>query len=234
MKGGTCGPDGALVGEPVRVSVTYPLPPQGLLDAVQHIARESAPAARVSIGFPGMVRAGLIRSAPHFVTVKGPGSKADPTLVSAWERFPLSEQVAALLGLPTRLANDADVQGLAAISGEGLEVAVTLGTGFGSAVFLDGEVAPHLELAHHPLRKAKTYNEVVGEAARKKMGNKKWSARVDEAVRAVQALVFYDRLYVGGGNATKLTKAFTQQATIIPNADGILGGVKLWSLARLP
>jgi polyphosphate glucokinase len=180
-----------------------------------------------------MVRRGQVLSAPHFITLKGPGTKTSPELIKAWDRFPLSDQVAALVGLPCRLGNDADVQGLAAIVGTGLELVLTLGTGVGTALFLDGEPGPHLELAHHPLRKDKTYNEVLGEAARAKAGNRKWSQRVEEMVGVIYALTHYDTLYIGGGNAKKLTKDFTQKATIVDNADGILGGAKLWSLSRL-
>ncbi|HEV7208895.1 MAG TPA: hypothetical protein VGN54_09150, partial [Mycobacteriales bacterium] len=101
-------------------------------------------------------------------------------------------------------------------------------------LFLDGELEPHLELSHHPLHKGKTYNEVVGDAARVKLGRKKWSGHVEEAIDAVQALIFYDRLYIGGGNAAKLTGAVASRGTLVPNADGILGGAKLWSLTRMP
>ncbi|HVV31540.1 MAG TPA: ROK family protein [Mycobacteriales bacterium] len=234
VKGGSVGPDGALRGERIRIETGYPFAPAQLLDAIARIAEQSAPASRLAVGFPGMVRAGVVLSAPHFVTVSGPGSDKDPALVDAWTRLPLAEQASARVGLPCRLANDADVQGLAAIEGRGLEMVLTLGTGLGSALFLDGEPAPHLELAHHPLRRRKTYNEMVGEAARREVGDRHWSRRVDAMVRTVAALVFYDRLYLGGGNAIRLTDAFRQDATIIDNLDGILGGARLWTLARVP
>jgi polyphosphate glucokinase len=233
VKGGTVGVNGVLIGERIRIPTTYPLTPEQLVEDIGSIAKQSAPATRVSLGFPGMVRRGQVFSAPHFITAKGPGTAIVPTLEKAWDRFPLADQVAALVGLPCRLANDADVQGLAAIKGIGLELVVTLGTGVGTALFLDGEPGPHLELAHHPLRKSKTYNEVLGEEARKKAGNRRWSKRVDEMVRVIYALTYYDTLYIGGGNASRLTKDFTGKATIVDNADGILGGVKLWSLTRL-
>lgn len=234
VKGGAVGAEGTLLAEPIRVPTRYPYPPESLLAAIGSIAGQSPPAARVALGFPGMVRAGLVLSAPHFVTTAGPGSRTAPDLQAAWHRFPLADRVAAALGLPCRLGNDADVQGLAAISGAGLEVVVTLGTGFGSALFLDGEPAPHLELAHHPLRKGLSYNEVVGSAALDRLGRKKWSRRVGEALDAVQALTFYDRLYIGGGNAGKLTADVAARGTVVPNADGITGGARLWLLRRVP
>jgi polyphosphate glucokinase len=233
VKGGTVSVEGKLLGERVRIPVEYPFKPETLVDNIAAIARQSSPAARVALGFPGMVRRGQVLSAPHFITKSGPGTATVSDLAKAWDHFGLAEEVAKKLGLPTRLANDADTQGLAAISGKGVELVLTLGTGVGTALFLDGEPAPHLELAHHPLRKDKSYNEVLGEAARKKAGNAKWSKRVDDMVGVVFALTYYDALFIGGGNATKLTKDFTREATIIDNADGILGGAKLWSLSRL-
>lgn len=233
VKGGTVGAEGALLAERVRIATTYPYPPDKLVADITAIAEQSPPAVRVSLGFPGMVRRGQVLSAPHFVTESGPGSRTVDELVRAWSYFPLAQQVAGALSLPCRLGNDADVQGLAAVTGTGLELVITLGTGVGTALFLDGEPAPHLELAHHPLRKGKTYNEVLGDAARRKAGDNKWSKRVDAMVGVVHALTYYDTLYLGGGNAQRLTDKFTRRATIIDNADGILGGAKLWSLSRL-
>ncbi len=228
------GADGTMLSERVRLDTTYPLPPQGLVDMIAEIARRSPSAQRAAIGFPGMVRKGHVLSAPHFVTKKGPGTARVPELVVQWDDYDLSGAVDSRLGLPTRLANDADTQGLAAIRGKGLELVITLGTGIGTALFLDGELAPHLEFSHHPLTKGKTYNELVGDAARKKIGAKKWSLRVQDTVTVLKDLTFFDVLYIGGGNAEQLTKHFTHEATVVPNADGILGGAKLWTIGRVP
>lgn len=234
VKGATVGSDGTMRSDLVRLDTTYPLPPEGLLDMIAEIGRRSPAAQRVAIGFPGMVRVGEVLSAPHFVTASGPGSQVVPDLRQRWHRFALSAAVNERLGLPTRLANDADTQGLAAIEGKGLELVITLGTGIGTAIFLDGELGPHIELSHHPLTKKRTYNEYVGERARKSTGNKTWSKRVQHTVDVLSALTFYDRLYVGGGNASKLTRHFTHDATRVENADGILGGARLWNLQRVP
>lgn len=234
VKGATVGSGGVALGDRVRLDTTYPMPPADLVDMIAEIARRSPTAERVSIGFPGMVRAGRVLSAPHFITENGPGTAFVPELVTAWDSFDLAGAVDARLSLPCRVANDADTQGLAAITGEGLELVITLGTGIGTALFLDRELQTHLELSHHPLTKGKTYNEYVGEAARRKVGVEKWTKRVDKAVTVLAALTFFDRLYVGGGNAEHLTSEFSHEHTLVPNADGILGGARLWSLHRVP
>lgn len=234
VKGTTVGPAGTALAERVRLETTYPMPPAALVDMIAEIARRSPPATRASIGFPGMIRAGRVLSAPHFVTESGPGSEPVPALVTAWDTYDLAGAVDERLGLPCRVANDADTQGLAAIRGGGLELVITLGTGIGTALFLDGELQTHLELSHHPLTKRKTYNEYVGDAALRKVGPDSWSRRVDRTVSVLAALTFFDALYVGGGNAEHLTAAFTRPHELVPNADGILGGAKLWSLHRVP
>jgi len=224
---------GLQVADRVRVPTTYPCPPDALVAALHTLVVPLPSWDRVSVGFPGMVRAGRVLSAPHFVTVAGPGSKASPALVEAWTGFDLAGAVEARLGKPTKLANDADVQGAAVVVGDGLELVITLGTGLGTALFSEGRLAPHLELAQHPFRKGQTYNEQLGDAARRRVGAKKWNRRVQKAVAALDALVFFDHLYVGGGNGDKVTVDLGPKATIVPNTAGVLGGIKLWERAQI-
>jgi polyphosphate glucokinase len=106
---------------------------------------------------------------------------------------------------------------------------VTLGTAFGIAIFQDGKLAVHLELAHHPCHNGKTYSEYVGEAARRKVGDKRWNRRVLRAVELVRALLFFDRLYVGGGNSAHVTIPLGDDVTLVDNSAGLLGGIKLWA-----
>ncbi|MGH9074691.1 MAG: ROK family protein, partial [Acidimicrobiales bacterium] len=167
-------------------------------------------------------------TAPHFVTKHGPGTKADKSLVRAWTGFDLARALSQALGKPTRVANDADLQGAAVISGKGLELVVTLGTGVGTGLFWQGHIAPHLEIAQHPLAKGETYNERLGEAARKEAGNKRWRKRVLSALDTLHTLINYDHLYIGGGNSERLRGHVGEGVTIVDNDAGILGGIKLW------
>jgi polyphosphate glucokinase len=66
-----------------------------------------------------------------------------------WKDFDLAGVLANRLGKPVHVLNDADMQGFAAVKGKGVEMVITLGTGFGSALFMDGQLAPHLELSQH-------------------------------------------------------------------------------------
>jgi polyphosphate glucokinase len=219
---------GELVGERVRIPTQYPLPPDRLVADLATLAARLPGYRRVSAGFPGVVRGGLVLTAPHFVTKRGPGSRIDPELKAAWTRFDLAGALETALSRPARVANDADIQGAAVISGTGLEMAITLGTGLGSAIYRDGELAAHLELAHHPFRRGETYNEQLGEAARRRIGDRRWNARVARAVRQLYGLVVYDHLFVGGGNSRRVTVDLGADVTIVDNSAGLLGGVLLW------
>ena len=163
---------GRLLADRVRVATTYPCPPELMVDDLVKLVKPLPAADRASAGFPGVVRKGRVLTAPHFVTASGPGSPVVPELAHEWKGFDLAGVLAERLGIPVRIANDADLQGWAVVSGIGLEMVVTLGTGVGSALFLEGRLAPHLELAHHPFRKNQTYNEQLGEAALAKIGTR--------------------------------------------------------------
>jgi len=130
-------------------------PPSVLVKALAGMAKRLPAFDRVSVGFPGYVRDDKVITAPEF----GDGK---------WRGFNLVEALNAKLGKPVRLLNDADMQGLAAIKGQGLELVVTLGTGVGTGLFRNGEPMPHLELAHHPVHKGKDYNGYLGKKSSEK------------------------------------------------------------------
>jgi polyphosphate glucokinase len=214
----------------VRRPTPYPCPPRVLVRALDELTHELPAWDRVSVGFPGFVRKGRVLNAPNLSTKRGPGTPLSRKLAEAWAGFPLAAELEGRLGKPTRLANDADMHALAVIGGTGLELVITLGTGLGTGVFQDGCPMPHLELALMPFHGRGTFQDHLGNKARRRIGNRRWSKRVREAVDMFDALLHYDHLYVGGGNAKKLTVDLGHRATIVDNAAGILGGIKLWEL----
>ena len=224
---------GVMMADRVVVKTTYPCPPATMVEDLAQLVAPLPPAARVSAGFPGMVRNGRVLSAPHFVTEHGPGTAVDPELVRLWSGFDLAGALSARLGKPTRVANDADIQGAAVVTGRGLELVVTLGTGVGTAFFYEGRLLPHLEFAHHPFLKGDTYNEQLGDAARKDVGNARWNKRVRKAVATLRALSFFDHCFIGGGNARKLHGDLGDDVSVIDNTAGILGGIRLWDESHL-
>ena len=224
---------GAKIVERVRKRTPYPCPPRVLIRALDKLTFELPPWDRVSVAFPGVVRGGRVLTAPNLSTKAGPGTPVSPALRDAWAGFPLGAELEARLGKPVRLANDADMHGLAVIAGEGLELVITLGTGLGTALFYNGAPTPHLELALVPYESDGTFQDLLGNQARRRIGNKKWSKRVLRAVETFDSLLQFDRLFVGGGNAKKLTVDLGHRAQVVDSAAGILGGIRLWEVAAI-
>ena len=207
---------GRMIAPRVRVDTPRPCHPESLLAALERLVAPLPPSDRISAGFPGVVRDGHILTAPHF---DGPG----------WSNYALAQALSERFGKPARVLNDAEVQGLGIVTGKGLEVVLTLGTGIGSAIFSNGRLAPHLELAHHPIHKDETYNEYIGEAARKAHGREKWNSRVRHMIDVVSSLIHFDILYLGGGNSAHVEACdLPPNVRIASNDAGITGGVRLW------
>ena len=201
---------------PERVATPHPLDPDKLMDALRDLVRPLPRWDRISAGFPGVVRKGVIRTAANLGT-------------ESFQGFDLAAALSDAFGAPARVANDAEVQGLAAIGGTGVEMVITLGTGFGSALFADGHPCAHLELGHHEFRKGRTYEEALGDAALDHAGKRKWRARVERAIEQLRVLTDFDHLYIGGGNARHLKAAtLPPDVSTVDNTDGILGGFRLW------
>ncbi|HEY1795609.1 MAG TPA: ROK family protein [Stellaceae bacterium] len=207
---------GELIGERVRMPTpTPPVGPDEVTKLIETAAAQLPGFDRVSVGFPGAVRDGRIKTAPNLGT-------------ELWAGFDLQAKLAQSLGKPVRVMNDADVQGFGAIEGKGIEMVLTLGTGAGTSIFRDGEIIPHLELAHHPVAGGKTYDQYIGNAALLKKGKKTWNKRVEKIIGILRTVVNFDHLYLGGGNAKKLTFELPADVSTVPNTDGLTGGIKLW------
>lgn len=188
--------------------------PKKVIKIIEEFAEQHGGIDRVSVGFPGVIKDGVVYTAAN--------------LGKGWADFPFQKELAKKLRKPVRLANDADVQGLGCISGRGIELVITMGTGVGSVIFVDGRRI-HMELAHHPFHKGKTYEEELGNKALSKKGKKKWTRLVMEAIGDLQRTFNYDRLYIGGGNARLLDGNLPPNVKIVSNMEGLLGGIKLWT-----
>ncbi|HLX78751.1 MAG TPA: ROK family protein [Acidimicrobiales bacterium] len=221
-----------LVADRVSVPTPYPLPPERFVSTLVELVRPLPSYDRVSVGFPGVVRKGRVITAPQFSAARGLGSPVDPALLKAWTGFEIADSLAKAFGKPTRVANDADLQGLAVVSGTGLEFVVTFGTGVGTAMFFDGVLAPHLELAHIPFRKGETFNDQLGEEALAKIGPKRWRRRVTVALEVFRVLTNFDHCYLGGGNSRHLKGKVRDPYSVVDNLAGILGGLRLWDDER--
>jgi len=171
---------------------------------------------RISIGFPGFVKCGVVKTAPNLA--KG-----------EWDNIDLAQRIANTLNKPVRLVNDADQQGLGIAKGKGFEIVFTVGTGFGTSLLYDGELLPHLELAHLPISKKNDYDSYIGNKAFEKLGVNKWNKRLKRVIDIYKSVFNYDTLYIGGGNSKNINFKLDDNIKIVTNQDGIKGGAKLWA-----
>jgi polyphosphate glucokinase len=197
-----------------RLKTPNPAKVQKVIETIEILAKVQE-YDRVSVGFPGVVQNGVIKTAVN--------------LYDDWLQYDLATNLSKLLSKPVKVANDADMQGFGAISGQGVELVITLGTGFGSALFVEGKLVPNLEMGHHPFRKGETYEEQLGRAALEKYGTRKWNLRLEKAIACLEPLFNYEALYIGGGETKQINCNLPTNAKIIPNVAGLLGGIKLWT-----
>ncbi|NJR65679.1 MAG: ROK family protein [Leptolyngbyaceae cyanobacterium CRU_2_3] len=196
-----------------RRETPQPATPDAMITTIVELAQDKV-FDRVSVGYPGVVRLGITETAAN--------------VSPEWIGFDLGSTLTQYLGKPVRIINDADMQGLGAIAGQGVELVITLGTGFGSALFVNAKLLPNLELGHHPFRKGETYEQQLGKAALDAVGKKRWNQRLSQAIANLSHLFNYDKLYIGGGNTKKVEQELPANVIVVPNVTGLLGGIKLW------
>lgn len=208
-----------MLGERMRIETPHDLDPASLVQLLTDLAatlRERVgPFDRVTIGINGIVHRGRLLSVP--VT-------EDP----AFRHFDLAGKLRRKLGCPTRVLNDAELHGLGFIRGRGVEVVITLGTGLGTALFVDGDPGPHLQFTPSPGNDDRVGGD-YGDLALEALGRKKWRRRVCRLIDELRLLTNFDRLYIGGGNAevVKLDEEHTD-VVIGDNSAAMVGGVRVW------
>lgn len=205
---------GQALTERLRIETPRPATPEAVLRALAILIDQLGEFDRVSVGFPGVVVAGTTKTAPN--------------LHERWSGYALAAALEKRTGKPTRVLNDAGVQGHGVVSGHGVEMVLTLGTGMGCALFTEGHYVPNLELAHHPFGNGKTYEQFISDRARKRIGNSKWSRRVLRVLAQIQPIFNPTKIYLGGGNSRRLEGSMPSNVTIVDNAAGLFGGIALW------
>ena len=211
---------GALLVEYKKMVTPIPASPEKVIATIQELVKGLPDFHKVSVGFPGYVREGVIKTAPNLGT-------------DLWKDLDFSKKLGEVFGKPVRVVNDADMLGLGVVAGQGFEMVITLGTGFGTAILMNGKLMCHLELAHHPVSKDQTYDEYVGEKALEAKGNEKWNNRMQKVLAILKTVFNYDTLYIGGGNAKKLSFKLDDNMKLFSNKEGIKGGARLWQDEKL-
>ena len=215
LKAAVIAPSGKYLVKRHRIKTPKHRKPRHIVKVLTELAAPMGGFDHVTIGFPGVVKDGRVIIAPHFGT-------------RDWKGFDLAGVMRKKLGKPVKLLNDADVQGLAVIRGKGLELVCTLGTGFGTAWFRDGELMPHMDLAHMAVHPKHDFDDYLGDVTLKKIGNKSWNKRVKKTVIMLGKVFFFDHLYFGGGNSRLVEIKLPKNVSIVSNDAGMEGGAFVW------
>jgi polyphosphate glucokinase len=193
--------------------------PDTLLAALKDIVSKFPEYDKLSVGFPGYVKDGVVYTAPSIAPNK-------------WNGVNLRQMLQQEFNCPAEVVNDADMQGLGIVRGIGFEMVITLGTGLGSALLMNGALLPHIELSQHPFMSDLIYDRYIGKKALEKEGEEKWNRRVQKVLQVLKTVFNYDHLYIGGGNSRRINFPLDENITLVSNEDGIKGGAKLWLTKR--
>lgn len=207
--------EGVPVSDYKRLTTPQPSTPASVTETIKELVKDFTGYDKVSVGFPGYVKKGVIKTAPNLGT-------------DEWKDYDLQNALSAMLNKPVKVVNDADLQGIGIVSGNGLEMMITLGTGFGTALLEDGKLLPHFEIAHHPVKTDRDYDVYIGEDAYKKKGKEHWNYRLKKVINILKTVFNYDRLYISGGNAKNIDFELEENIIVVNNREGIKGGARLW------
>lgn len=190
---------GELVGERVRVPTPEAATPDEVVSTAVEVISRSGWSGPVGCGFPGVVKAGVVHTAAN----------VDNDFIG----FDLQSRLQKELDATVRIVNDADAAGLAEVrwgAGRdlgGLVLMLTVGTGIGTALFLQGKLVPNMELGHIEMhgKKAELY---ASDRVRKveDLSWREWAGRFEEYLRKMEALLWPDLIIVGGGVSKKSEK----------------------------
>jgi len=208
----------------LRCPTPVPGKPNEVADVIAEIVEHFQWNGKIGCGFPGIVQHGVGMSAAN--------------VHKNWVGTDIAKLLTVRTGCPTTVVNDADAAGMAEMkSGAGREyqkgvvLMVTLGTGIGTGIFVNGNLLPNSEFGHMQIR-GKDAEHRASAAVRtdKDLSWEQWGKRVNEFLLTMEGLLWPDLIIIGGGVSKESEKFFpflTVQAKIVPamllNNAGIVG-----------
>ncbi len=214
---------GVLLAERFRIPTPEGAKPDDVAKVVKQIAQHFKWKGPIGCGFPAVIQHGIARTAAN--------------VHKSWINTNATELFSNATGCPVQVVNDADAAGLAEMrfgagkGCDGLVFIVTVGTGLGTALFTDGVLVPNTELGHIELDCLDAESR-ASDAARKRedLSWKKWAARFDHYLDAIEALFWPDLFIIGGGASKRIDKFIEHisvKAKVVPaqlrNEAGIIG-----------
>lgn len=214
---------GELMADRYRIPTPQPSKPEAVAEVVAKVARHFEWSGPIGCTFPAVIKKGVAYSAAN--------------VDKSWIGTNGQQLIEQKTGCPVLLLNDADAAGLAEMSfgagrgRSGVVIMITLGTGIGSAIFVDSVLVPNTEFGHMEVR-GKDAEDRAADRIRKKeeLSWKNWAERVDEFLGRMEVLFSPDLFIIGGGISKKHEKFFkylNTKAELVPaeslNEAGIIG-----------
>jgi len=184
---------GEIVTERYRLPTPVKAKPDDVAEVLTEIVQHFNWKGPVGVGFPAVIRHGIAHTAAN--------------VHKSWIGTNAEELFTSHAGVPTFVLNDADAAGLAEMRfgigrerSRGVVILITLGTGLGTAIFVDGKLVPNTELGHLVIR-GKDAERRASDAARqrKELSWEQWSERLDEYLLYLEKLFWPDLFILGGG-----------------------------------
>lgn len=196
------GEDGHLLGEVTRINTPFPCWPSTLIDVVSRVINESG-LSRAGVGFPGDMVEGRVIEPGNLSRAGGITTPIDAEIEGAWIGYDVEEELQSLCRARVRVVNDATLAAYGYAEGEGRELVLTLGTGLGISLVVDGEWQKIRDVGAAKYREVGTYDEVFGEPSRA-ADIETWRRRLEDAITGFVQEFAADLVHVGGGNARYL------------------------------
>jgi polyphosphate glucokinase len=214
---------GELTADRYRIDTPQPATPEAMAVVVRELVEHFAWTGAVGVGFPAVVRQGVVESAAN--------------IDESWMNVDADAVFTAATGLDVHMINDADAAGLAEVrfgagrGRRGVVMMLTFGTGIGSGLFIDGVLVPNTELGHLELDGDDAEHRAAASARdRDGLSWSEWAERVERYLRHVEQLFSPDLFIVGGGaskQSGKWLKYLDIRTEIVPaqmaNNAGIVG-----------
>jgi polyphosphate glucokinase len=221
---------GDMLETPRRRPTPYPCTPERLIEALDERIEGSA-CPRVGIGFPGEFIDGHVVRPGNLSRPGGVTTDVDPGLEAQWQGFAFQDELRKATGRDVRVVNDATLAALGSIDGHGVELVLTLGTGLGIALAIDGGLRKIRDVGAEVFVRGKTYDQTIGEHSRAQ-DEEHWGELLVMAVDGFVREFGATTVHLAGGNARRVTPALFDHAAYRVVIDGnqasIRGAAKLF------
>ena len=222
--------EGELLESVRRRPTPYPCSPERLIEALaERIEVDDCP--RVGIGFPGEFKDGRVVRPGNLARPGGVTTEVDPELEAQWIGFDLEPAMCEATGRDVRVVNDATLAALGSIEGHGVELVLTLGTGLGIALSIDGQLKKIRDVGAEVFVRSKTYDQSIGEHARS-VDEGHWLELLVLAVDGFVSEFNATTVHLAGGNARRVTPTLfagkSYHVVIDGNQASIKGAARLF------